>query len=254
MTKIHDTAIVSSKCNLGSNVIIGPYSVIHANTSIGDDCVIGSHCVIHPYVQIGKNNGFTEHVVIGGLPQDLKFEKKCKSYVVIEENNTFREFCTVHRGSIDKSQTRIASNCLLMCYSHVGHDSVVDNSVVLTNSATLGGFVSIGEFAVIGGNTYIHQYTRIGAYAMVSGHTAVTKDVVPFTLLGRDPVKHYKLNSVGIKRADIEGVNYELLQKAFRYLRDGRDIADLDSTKELEYLKAWINAESKRGIYGFLKR
>ena len=91
MTKIHDTAIVSSKCNLGSNVIIGPYSVIHANTSIGDDCVIGSHCVIHPYVQIGKNNEFTEHVVIGGLPQDLKFEKKCKSYVVIEENNTFRE-------------------------------------------------------------------------------------------------------------------------------------------------------------------
>ena len=89
---------------------------------------------------------------------------------------------------------------------------------------------------------------------MVSGHTAVTKDVIPYTLLGRDPVLHYKLNSVGIKRANIQGPNYKILEKAFRCLKDGQELTHLSSTKELEYLKTWFNAESKRGIYGFLKR
>ena len=141
----------------------------------------------------------------------------------------------------------------LMAYAHVAHGAQVGDGVTLTNNVLLGGHVEIGERAVVGGNAGVHQFTRIGAYAMVAGYIAVRKDVLPFSLLGGQPVRHYRLNTVGLRRNGITGKRYRALEMAWRSLRRGsRDLSDVPQIPEVQYLKKWLVEKSRRGIYGFI--
>ena len=237
---------------LGDRGTIGAYAVIEKNVEIADGCCIDAHAVIREYVRMGKNNKVHPHAVIGGLPQDLSFDAGKKSYVNIGDNNIFREGVTVNRATVDCSSTRIGSDCYFMNNSHVAHDCVVGNNCVFATSATLGGHVEIGSQVFLGGGAMIHQFCRIGTLAIVRGVTGVSKDVIPYTLVGGTPVRHYKLNTVGLRRAGIKGHRYKALSLAFRQLRKRANIQDLDETPELIYLKSWLSAESKRGIHGFL--
>lgn len=252
MPNIHPTAIVSSNAEIDTDVKIGPYSVIEDNVIISSGTEIGPHCVVHSYVRLGKNNQLHAQVVLGGVPQDISFNGE-ETWVEMGDENIIRENCTVHRSTNPEVPTTLGSKCYLMTYSHVAHDCQLGDEVILTAYVGLSGHIEIGDKAILGGHVGTHQFIRVGKYSMIAGFTPVRKDVLPFCLLGGDPVKHYRLNSIGLRRAGIKGERYKKLEKVYRHLRDGGSIEDQEGTPEIDYLREWMLAPSKRGIYGILK-
>lgn len=251
---IHPTTIISPNAELAEDVTVGPYAVIEDDVIIGAGTHIGPHAVIHRCVRMGSGNQVHAHAVIGDLPQDLSFEGE-DTRVEIGNDNVIREGVTIHRSTDLDSPTRIGSGCYLMAYAHVAHGVQVGDGVTLTNNVLLGGHVEIGERAVLGGNAGVHQFTRIGACSMVAGYIAVRKDVLPFSLVGGQPVRHYRLNTVGLRRNGITGERYRALEMAWRSLRSGsRDLGDVPRTPEVKYLETWLAAKSRRGIYGIIRK
>ena len=150
--------------------------------------------------------------------------------------------------------TRVGSRCYFMAYSHVAHGCQVGDRVTLTNNVCLAGDVEVGDAAVLGGGCSVHQFCRVGTHAMVAGYVAVRKDVLPYTLAGGEPVRHFRLNTVGLRRAGIRGERYRALENAFRALRSRTDLRDLPDTPEVAQLRTWLAADSKRGLTGFAKQ
>jgi len=252
LSNIHPTAVVSSKAEIDTDVKIGPYSVIEDNVIIQSGTEIGPHCVLHSYVKLGKNNQLHAQVVLGGLPQDLSFSGEA-TWVEIGDENIIRENCTVHRSTNPDVPTTLGSKCYLMSYSHVAHDCHLGDEVILTAYVGLSGHIDIGDKANLGGHVGTHQFIRIGSMSMVAGFTPVRKDVLPFCLLGGDPVRHFRLNTIGLRRSGIKGERYKKLERVFRHLREGGSIEDQHGTPEIDHLREYMLAPSKRGIYGFLQ-
>jgi UDP-N-acetylglucosamine acyltransferase len=250
-TSIHRTAIVAAGARLGAGVEVGPYAVIEDDVEIGDECRIGPHAVIHRQVRLGARNRIHAHAVIGGSPQDLSF-KDADTWLVIGDDNIVREGVTIHRATRTETPTRIGSHCFLMAYAHVAHDCQLGDGVILTNNVNLGGHVEVGDDCMLGGGAGVHQFVRIGAQAMVSAHALLRKDALPFTLVGGEPVRHYRLNTVGLRRRGITGERYQALEQAFRALREATDLGAVPATPEIELLRSWLARPSKRGILGFV--
>jgi UDP-N-acetylglucosamine acyltransferase len=249
--QIHPTAIVAPEARLAEGVIIGPYAVIADQVEIGANTVIGPHVVIHRFVRLGERNHVHAHAMLGDLPQDTTFSG-LETWVEVGNDNVIREGATIHRATAPEHPTLIGSNCLLMAYAHVAHDCRVGNGATLTNNVGLGGHVEVGDRAVLGAGVLIHQFARIGCYAMVGGAVRVRKDVLPYSLVAGIPARHYRLNTIGLRRAGISGQRYRVLEAAFRALRIGMNLDELPETPELAYLRAWLSAPSKRGLTGFL--
>jgi UDP-N-acetylglucosamine acyltransferase len=249
---IHPTAIVSPSASLGADVEVGPYAIIENDVEIGDACHIDTHTVIRPFVVMGKRNRVLPHAVIGGLPQDTGFDPNQRTGVQIGDDNVFREGVTVNRATTPGSATRIGSDCYFMNNSHVAHDCVVGDRVIFASDVAIGGFVQVGDRAFLGGGAKVHQYCRIGAVVMISGTVGVLQDVIPYTLAGDSPARHYRLNVVGLKRAGITGERYKLVSQAFRRLKNRETLDGLSDSPEMAYLRTWMASPSKRGISSFL--
>lgn len=253
---IHPTAVVSKNAKIGTNVEIGPFSIIEDDVEIGDGTVISSNVRIKRFSRIGKNCQIHEGCVIGGLPQHLSFKGET-TYVEIGDSTVLREYCTVNRGTtFDDGITRIGSNCYLMAYVHVAHDCKVGDNTILANCVTLAGHVRVGSFVFIGGLTPVHQFCRIGDYAMVGGASAVDKDVPPYTRASKNHVMLYGLNLVGLKRRGFSTQQIKLLKEAYRVLfRTSKTLAEgiaevesnFPKTPEIENLLNFVKT-SKRGI------
>ncbi len=252
MPNIHPTAVVSPKAEIDTDVKIGPYSVIEDHVVIQSGTEIGPQCVVHSFVRLGVGNQLHAQVVLGGLPQDISFTGE-ETWLEVGDKNIIRENCTVHRSTNPEIPTRIGSNCYLMSYAHVAHDCQLGNEVVLTAYVGLSGHIAIGDKANLGGHVGTHQFIRIGTLSMIAGYTPVRKDVMPYCLLGGDPVRHYRLNTIGLRRAGVKGRRYRILEQVFRHLREGGDVESLDGTPEIDHLREWMMAPSKRGVYGFLQ-
>ncbi len=250
---IHPTAYIAPDAQIGDNTRIGAFAVIESGVNIGANCTIGAHSVIQPYVVMGDNNTVHPHVVLGDLPQDLQFNAVTVTYLHIGDGNVFREGFTAHRATKENSATVIGSNCYFMNNSHVAHDCHIGNKTIFANNVAIGGHVEVGNNVFMGGAVVAHQFCRIGSFAIVQGTTGLNMDVIPFTLIGGRPAKHYRLNSVGLRRAGIVGKNYDVLSKAFRLLRTRQSIDHLPETAELKMLKEFISVKSKRGLHGFIE-
>lgn len=250
--QIHPTAYIASSAKLGDNVSVGPFAVIENNVEIADGCQIGAHAVIQPYVKMGNGNTIHPHVVLGDLPQDTSFKAETVSWLMIGDNNVFREGFTAHRSSKENGETRIGSGGFFMNNSHVAHDCSIGNETIFANNVAMGGHVEVGDKVFLGGNVVAHQFCRIGSYAIVQGTTGLSMDVIPFTMIGGHYAKHFKLNTVGLRRAGITGNRYQVLASAFRLLRSRQPLDELEETEELIYLKNWLAVKSKRGVHGFL--
>ncbi len=250
--QIHPSAVVSDSAKLGEGVIVGPGAVVEGNVEIGAGTRLGPCAIVREYCRIGSHNTIDAHAVIGGLAQHTGYDGS-ETWVVIGDDNVFREYVTINRAYIADAETRVGSNCYFMTASHVGHDTIVGDNVVLTNNATLAGHVEVGRNVIMGGMSAAHQFTRIGPYCMVAGYAPLRKDALPYSTIGGTPVRHYKLNSVGLKRNGIDGDRYKALEQAWRRLRKGdTDLADLPQTEEIEYLRAWLSVKTKFGRYGFV--
>ncbi len=249
---IHPTAVISPRAHLASDVKVGPYAVIEGPCEIGPGVELGAHAVIHPFVRLLAGVKVGPHAVLGGEPQDLSFRGQ-ETWLEVGENTVLREGVILHRSTREEQPTRIGSSCYLMGHVHVGHDAQVGNGVILTQGVAVAGHVEIGDYAVIGGLAGIHQFVRIGTRAMIGALSKPTRDVLPFTLAEGSPALHYRLNTVGLRRAGITGERYRALEQAFRAVREGRPLEALPDTEEVQTLKAFLAAPSRRQLSGFVR-
>lgn len=251
--RIHKTAIIADSARLAADVTIGAYAIIEDHVEIGQGSIIESHSVIRSFVRMGSANHIHPHAVIGGTAQDVSFDGS-ETWVEIGDHNIIREGVTIHRSTKTSLPTRIGSHCFLMANTHVAHDCCVEDQVIMVNGVNLGGHVEVGYKALLGGMSQVHQFSRIGSYAMVASLCMVRKDVLPFCMLGSEPARHYRLNTIGLRRAGITGERYKALETAYRRLRQGnRILTDLPQTEEIIKLTNWLAAESRRGLSGFAK-
>ena len=214
---IHPTAIVEPGATIGEGVEIGPYSIIESDVVIGENTRIATHVLVKSGTRIGSGCSLHANCVIGDLPQYLGFDTSKKTGVVVGDNCTFREGVTVHTSIYDGKNTIIGNGVLLMVYSHVAHDCVLADNVVLTNNVMLAGHVEIGKNVYVGGGAAIHQFVRIGEGSMVGGIARVTKDIAPFLMVTeRDEVNG--LNLVGLKRRNIPRESIKDLKDLFHLL------------------------------------
>jgi UDP-N-acetylglucosamine acyltransferase len=212
--KIHPTAIVEEGAQIGAEVEIGPYVVIGHGAVIGDRCTIQPHAVVEGSVKMGADNLIGYGAIIGAAPQDLSFDPKTKSFVEIGNRNTIREYCTIHRGSIEGTATTIGDENFLMVGNHLGHNCILGNGVVMANDCLLAGNVRIDDRAFIGGGSRFHQGIRMGRLVMAEGR--FTKNLPPFLSAAKNEV--YGFNIVGMRRANFSGAERDEIKRAFKLL------------------------------------
>lgn len=212
---IHPTAIIDPKAELASDIEVGPYAVIGADVKIDSGTTVGAHAVIKGITEIGKNNKIFQFTSIGEDCQDKKYNGE-PTRLEIGDDNHFREFCTVHRGTVqDQGLTKIGSRGLFMNYVHIAHDCVIGDDVIIGNSTNLAGHVTIGDFVIISGACGIHQFCKIGSYAMLGGHTVLLKDAPAFVMVMGSPSKVYTMNFEGMKRKGFSKETMAALKKAY---------------------------------------
>tara|TARA_B100000579_G_scaffold402894_1_gene386505 strand:- start:1035 stop:1820 length:786 start_codon:yes stop_codon:yes gene_type:complete len=213
---IDSNAIVSEKSKVARTAKIGPFSVIGPNVEIGENVVIHSHVNISGNTKIGNNNKIYPFASIGNDPQDLKYNGE-ETKLVIGNNNKIREYVTIHPGTVGGGGiTTIGDNCLFMISSHVAHDCIVGNNVIIANNVPLGGHVNIEDNVVIGGNSAVQQFTRIGKMAMIGGMTGVLHDVIPYGLSIGNRNYLEGLNLIGLRRAKFENKDILGLTEAYK--------------------------------------
>lgn len=215
---IDSKAVVDVNAEIADDVRIGPFSVIGADVQIDSGTVIGPHVVIKGPVSIGKDNRIYQFSSIGEDPQDRKYANEI-TRLEIGDRNTIREFVTMHRGTQqDHSLTKIGHDNLFMAYTHVAHDCVVGNKVIMANGASLAGHVHLGNNAILGGFTLVHQFTQIGEYSFSAMGSAVTQDIPPFVMVGGRPTRPHGINSVGMERNGVTPEVVRKIRKAYKIL------------------------------------
>jgi UDP-N-acetylglucosamine acyltransferase len=197
---IHPTAIIAPGAKLDPTVEVAPYAVIGEHVTIGAGTRVGPHAVIEGRTEIGQDNQIFQFTSIGAIPQDLKFHGEI-STLKIGDRNKIREFVTIHLGTADGGGvTTVGSDCLFMAYSHVAHDCIIGNHVILANGATMAGHVEVDDYAILGGLSAVHQFGRIGCHVMASGGSMIAQDVAPYSIVQGDRAKTVGLNLTGLKR------------------------------------------------------
>ena len=215
---IDPRAVVSPQAHIDSDVEIGPFTVIGANVVIGARTWIGPHAVINGPTRIGTDNKIFQFASLGDAPQDKKYKGE-PTRLEIGDRNVFRESVTANRGTThDQGVTRIGNDNLLMAYSHVAHDCVLGNEIVMANCSTLGGHVELGDWVIMGGLSAVHQHTKVGAHAFLAHNAAVTRDVPPYVMaVGRPAVPH-SVNSEGLKRRGFTPEQILNIRRAYKLL------------------------------------
>jgi UDP-N-acetylglucosamine acyltransferase len=218
MSAIHPTAIVEDGAKIGDDVEIGPYSVVGANVVLGDGVRLRSHVVVGGKTRIGAGTEIYPFASIGLAPQDLKYAGE-ESELIIGERCRIREHVTMNPGTDGGGLlTQVGAECLFMVGSHVAHDCIVGNNVILANNATLAGHVVVGDFAIIGGLSAVHQFVRIGAHAMVGGMSGVEHDLIPYGSAMGERARLRGLNLIGLQRRDFSRDDINNLRTAYRLL------------------------------------
>lgn len=219
MTRIHATAIVDPSAELADGVEVGPHVVVEADVRIGQNCRLMTGAVVRRYTTLGVGNIVHPCAVLGGEPQDLKFDSNSQTYLRIGDNNVFREYVTLNRATQPEGATVIGSGCYFMTQSHVGHECVIGDRVVLTNNAAVGGHCEIGPRAFLSANVAIHQFCWVGEMVMMRGQMAsVSQHVPPYCMVtGLNFITG--LNTVGLRRAaDISDQDRRQVKEAYRLL------------------------------------
>jgi UDP-N-acetylglucosamine acyltransferase len=257
MTNIHPTAIVNPKAKLGENLFIDAFAIIHDEVEIGNDCIIGPHAVLYNGARVGNRVKIYQGASISNLPQDLSFRNE-DTVFIIDDDTTIREFVTCHRGTKATGESKVGKNCLIMAYSHVAHDCVLGDNIILANGVQLGGHVHIEDYAIVGGMTPVHQFCKVGRHSMTGGGFKVSQDLPPFILAAHHPLKFCGLNVVGLRRRGFAPSDIDALKKTYNYIYSNslnvsqaikKVEAELSTNKYVQMVLEFIKT-SKRGLVG----
>ena len=250
---IHPTAIIDKSAEIDKDVEIGPHAIVGKNVIIKSGTKIGAFSVIE-HAEVGKNCRIFSSAFVGIAPQDLKYKGE-KTKLVMSDNCIVRECVTLSRGTAAHGITEIGNDCMFQAYSHVGHDCIVGNGVIMSNAATLAGHVEVGDYAIISGLVAIHQFVRVGRFAMLSGGAMVVLDVPPFCQVQGDRAKLFGLNIVGLKRHGFDEKKISEIKSAFKTIfNSGITVAEaldqLDASNPPKEVREFIDfiKNSKRGI------
>lgn len=251
-TLIHPTAVIHPGAELHPTAEVGPYAVIGAKVKVGAETLIGAHVVLDGWTEIGARNQIFPGAAIGLASQDKKYDGS-DSLVKIGDDNRIREFVTINCATYADEVTLIGDRNLIMAYTHVAHNCVIEDQVVITNAVSLGGHVHIESQARVGGMTGIHQGVRIGRLAMIGGMSRITRDVPPYMLVEGNGARVRSLNLVGLKRAGLlelaNGQVFQSLKKAFRILYR----SDLTLNEALEKIEILLDNEYTQHLHRFLQ-
>ncbi len=248
-------AYIHPAAKIHPSVVIDPFVTIDQNVEIGEGTHIGSNVTIMEGARIGKHCNIFPGAVIGGIPQDLKFQGE-DTVAIIGDNTTLRECVTVNRGTASKGKTVVGSNCLIMAYSHIAHDCKIGNNVIISNATQVAGEVVVDNYAVIGGGSLIHQFCHLGEHVMIQGGARINKDIPPYVKAARDPIAYTGVNSIGLRRRNFTNDQIRDIQEIYRYLylsrlnvSDAVDRieAELPASPERDLIIEFIR-NSKRGI------
>jgi UDP-N-acetylglucosamine acyltransferase len=232
---VHPTAIVSPDAKIHPSCKIGPFCTVGPNVEMGENCELVSHVVIEGPTKIGTDNGFFPFSSIGLAPQDLSYAGE-PTRLEIGHHNEIREFVTINRGTVKGGGlTKVGSHVLVMAYTHVAHDCVIGNHVILANAATLGGHVIVEDWAQVGALCPVHHFVRIGTHAFIGGGTTITQDVLPFSKTSAERGTHaYGMNSVGLERRGFTKDRLRRIHHAYKILLASK----LNTSQALAKLKA----------------
>ncbi|MEX0584950.1 MAG: acyl-ACP--UDP-N-acetylglucosamine O-acyltransferase [Natronospirillum sp.] len=251
---IHPTAIIDPAAQLADNVSVGPYTIIGPNVVVGPGCEIGPHVVLKGPTLMGARNRIFQFASVGEACQDKKYRGE-PTELHIGDDNVIRESVTLQRGTVqDQGITRLGSRGLFMAYSHVAHDCVIGDDVILANATQLAGHVRVGDKAILGGGTLVHQFCRIGTQAMTGAGTVLFKDIPAYVLAQGNPAKPHAMNFEGLRRQHYSADSLRALKRAYRVVyRSGKTL--VEALEELSYetdpcVKIFVDSlqQASRGI------
>lgn len=233
---------IHPQAQIAENVTIEAFCSIAADVVIGEGTWVGPNSTIMDGARIGKNCRIFPGAVISAEPQDLKYKGE-RSTATIGDDTIIRECVTINKGTrLDRNDTIIGRNCVLMAYTHVAHDCIIRDHVILANAVQMAGHVHIGEYAFVGGTTAIHQFVKIGAHTMISGGSLVRKDVPPYVTAARDPLSYAGVNSTGLRRRAFSNDKIREIQDIYRIFY----LSGLNNTEALDKIKMELNPSVER--------
>lgn len=240
---ISPLAYIHPDAKIAENVTIEPFAYIQGNVQIGEGTWIGPHAVVMDGARIGKCCKIFPGAVVSGIPQDLKFIGE-ETTAIVGDYTTIRECVTINRGTQANWETRVGSHCLLMAYSHLGHDSIVGNHCVIANSVSLAGHVIVEDWAILNGMVGVQQFMRIGAHTYVAGGSLVRKDVPPFVKAAREPLSYAGINSIGLQRRGYTAEQIATIHDIYRIVFQKAKIP----MKAIEMIKEEIPQSAERDL------
>lgn len=254
MNQISPLAYVHPEAKLGDNNIIGPFCYIDKNTVLGDGNVLQNSVTIHVGARIGNNNELFPGASISTKPQDLKFKGE-ETTCQIGNHNSIRENVTISRGTASKGTTIVGDNNLLMENMHIAHDCIIGNEIIIGNSTKLAGEVTVDDRAIISATFLCHQFCHIGGYVMVQGGSRSPKDIPPYIIAGREPIRYAGINIVGLRRRGFSNELIDLIHEAYRLLYSKGVLNEgieeikknINITPEIQYIIDFVES-SQRGI------
>ncbi len=245
---IHKTAVVDPAAEIDPGAEIGAYAIIEGKVRIAAGTRVLPHVYITSNTTIGPDNVIHPFAVLGNAPQDLAY-RGAESFLRIGRGNTIREGCSIHRGSQEGSATVVGDNNYLMAYSHLGHDCVLGNEVIVANGALLAGHVHVEDQAFISGNVVIHQFVDVGSLTMLGGGARVVKSVPPYMMAAERSLV-VGLNLVGLRRAGFSPADRRQVKRAYRLLyHSGLNVSQ--AAAEIEKADLGPGAEA---IVDFIRR
>lgn len=248
---------IHPNAQIGENVTIGPFVTIEEDVVIGDNCEIGPNVCILNGTRMGNNCKVFPGAILGSVPQDLKYNGE-RTLLVIGNNVTIREYCTLNIGTAANKETRVGDGCLIMAYVHVAHDCEIGERCILANCVNLAGHITVGNNAILGGLCAVHQFVKIGKHAMVGGGSLVRKDVPPFIKAAREPLSYIGVNSIGLRRHKFSNDQIHEIQAVYRtlYMKGyntsqalEKIVVQHDSSPERDVIVDFIR-KADRGIIG----
>ena len=246
---IHTSSIIHPDADLAPGVKVGPFTTIGPNVKIGEGTIIGPNVLIEAGTVIGKDCGIFHGASLGGEPQIFNF-KNVPATVEIGDGTVIREYVTIHRSGNENGVTRVGKDCLLMAYSHLGHDCEIGDQVVIVNSTSLAGHVIVEDKVFISALVGVHQFVRIGKYAMVAGLAGVNQDVLPFSTVEGNRARLLSANAVGLKRANFKPDVRAAIKKALKFFAQ----PELNTKQALEKIEAEIEMfDEIRYLINFVK-
>jgi UDP-N-acetylglucosamine acyltransferase len=249
---IHHSAIISPEASLAADVSVGAYSVIGEQVVLGAGCCVDEHVVIQGRTRIGQRCRFFPFGSIGFPPQDLKYKGE-PTELIIGDDNIFREYVTVHRGTAQGGgRTVIGNHNFVMAYSHIAHDCILGDHVILANAATLAGHVTIADHATIGAFSGVHQFCKVGFHGFVGGYSVITKDVLPYskTVSPRE-AGNYGVNTIGLERKGFSPESIKSIRAAFRVIQQSK----MNTAQALAALKERFSADADvRQVIEFIEK